>query len=163
MHNVTHISTRSSILGIPVSTPLMVAPAAMARLIYPDGELVIARAASVKGIIQYININASYTADEIVNSVNGSSHPFLFQIYIDRQLFQSEAILAKLPKNVKAILVTVDGAANSKRKADERVKADKTIMSPIVGITAKNDKKGGGLARIMSGYIDPGLSRSDVA
>ena len=163
LRNVTDISTKTSVLGLPVSSPLMIAPTAMARLIHPDGELAIARAASAKGIIQCISVNASYNVKEIVDSIGEDSHPFLFQLYVDRQRQKSEAILAKLPKNIKAILVTVDGAANGKREADERVKADESASSPMVGTVARNDRKGGGLARTMSGYIDSGLCWDSVA
>jgi L-lactate dehydrogenase (cytochrome) len=163
MRNVTQVSTESSILGLPVALPLMVSPAAMARLIHPDGELAIARACATKGIIQCISTSASYSAIDITSTT--AKHPFFFQLYVDRQRHKSEALLRKLHENVeniRAIYVTVDAAAPGKREADERVRADESLSSPMVNNTAKNDKKGGGLGRIMGNFIDPGLCWDDI-
>ena len=148
MCNVTSCSTKSSILGHPVSFPLMIAPAAMAKLIHPDGELAMARAAAAKGIIQVISTNASFSALEI--AAQAPSHPFFFQLYVNRDRGATEKLLAKLESasNIKAIFVTVDAAAAGKREADERVSADESLQSGY-GDKAKNDKKGGGYGRIM--------------
>ena len=115
MRNVTQVSTESSILGLPVALPLMVSPASMARLIHPDGELAIARACATKGIIQCISTSASYSAIDITSTT--PKHPFIFQLYVDRQRHKSEALLRKLhenAENIRAIYVTVDAAAAGK-------------------------------------------------
>ena len=136
----------------------------MARLIHPDGELAMARACAARGIIQCISTNASYSALDIASTT--PTHPFFFQLYVDRQRHKSEALLRKLhsdAKNIRAIYVTVDAASAGKREADERVRADESLSSPMVNNAAKNDKKGGGLGRIMGNFIDPGLCWDDVA
>lgn len=66
-------------------------------------------------------------------------------------------------RQVKAVFVTVDAAWPGKREADERLKADENITVPMSPSTAKNDKHGGGLGRVMAGYIDPGLTWEDLA
>lgn len=163
MRDVTHVSTQSTILGLPVTLPVMVSPAAMARLIHPDGELAIARACAAKGIIQCISTSASYSAIDITSTA--PNHPFFFQLYVDRQRHKSESLIRRLEtnaRNIKAIYVTVDAAAAGKREADERVRADESVSSPMVENKAKNDKKGGGYGRIMGNFIDPGLCWDDI-
>lgn len=49
-----------------------------------------------------------------------------------------------------------------KREADERVQSDESISAPNSGQSAKNDKKGGGLGRIMGSYIDSSLDWKDL-
>lgn len=49
-----------------------------------------------------------------------------------------------------------------KREADERVRADETMRTPMSGTTAVNDQTGGGLARTMGTYIDDGLCWDDL-
>lgn len=39
-------------LGLPTSLPIWIAPAALARLGHPDGEMNLARAAGAEGILQ---------------------------------------------------------------------------------------------------------------
>jgi L-lactate dehydrogenase (cytochrome) len=165
MRKVDKINPRTTILGHDVSFPLMISPAAMARLIHPDGELAIARATKSQSIIQCISNNASYAASEIVSQPSVSDYPFFFQLYVDRQRHKSEALLHKIlsHKNVTGIFVTTDAAAAGKREADERVKADETIQNPMMTSNATNDKKGGGYGRLMGSFIDPNLNWTDIA
>lgn len=165
MRKVDKISPRTTILGHDVSFPLMISPAAMARLIHPDGELAIARATKSQSLIQCISNNASYSASEIVSQPSVSDYPFFFQLYVDRQRHKSEALLRKITShnNITGIFVTTDAAAAGKREADERVKADETIQNPMMTSNATNDKKGGGYGRLMGSFIDPNLNWADIS
>lgn len=55
MRNVRHVDTRTSVMGVGSSLPLFVSPAAMAKLIHPEGERAIAQAACKKGILQGVS------------------------------------------------------------------------------------------------------------
>lgn len=92
------------------------------------------------------------------------NHPFFFQLYVNKDRSKSEALIRQVQKlGVKAIFVTVDAPVAGKREADERVKADEFLGTPTSGAKATNDKKGGGLGRIMGSYIDAKLNWSDLA
>lgn len=56
----------------------------------------------------------------------------------------------------------MDAATAGKREADERVKADETLSSPMSGATVVNDMAGVGLGRIMGSYIDDRLNWDDL-
>lgn len=62
---------------------------------------------------------------------------------------------------VKAVVVTVDAPVPGKREADERIAAE-NVSAAISGAVAHNDKKGGGLGRVMGKYIDSTLSWDDL-
>ena len=62
---------------------------------------------------------------------------------------------------MKAIFVTVDAHVPGKREADERIAAE-NVSSAISGAVASNDKKGGGMGRLMGQYIDKTLSWHDI-
>lgn len=64
---------------------------------------------------------------------------------------------------ISAVFVTVDAPVPGKREDDERVTADESLSTPMSGAKAKNDKKGGGLGRIMGSYIDASLNWDDLA
>ncbi|KAL2002373.1 hypothetical protein VTN02DRAFT_80 [Thermoascus thermophilus] len=163
LRNVRSVDTRTKILGVDSSLPLFVSPAAMAKLIHPDGECAIARACQSKGIMQGISNNSSYSMEELTKAA--PSGKFFFQLYVNKDREKSAALLRRCSANpnIKAIFVTVDAAWPGKREADERVKADESLSVPMVDVKAKNDKKGGGLGRVMAGTIDPGLTWSDLA
>jgi L-lactate dehydrogenase (cytochrome) len=89
---------------------------------------------------------------------------FFFQLYVDKNRTKSEELLRTAERlGAKAVFVTVDGPVQGKREADERVKADRELVSPMSGTRAKNDeKKGNSISRAMGSYIDPTLSWKDV-
>ena len=89
-------------------------------------------------------------------------HPFFFQLYVNKDRAQTSKLLRSLPDSVRAIFVTVDAATAGKREADERVRSDESLYTPMSGAKAKNDKKGGALGRIMGTYIDPSLNWEDL-
>jgi L-lactate dehydrogenase (cytochrome) len=100
--------------------------------------------------------------DELRTAAPATS--FFFQLYVNRDRAKSAALLRQCNQNpnIKAIFVTVDAAWPGKREADERVKADETLSVPMAPSKAQNDKKGGGLGRVMAGFIDPGLTWEDL-
>lgn len=61
LRNVRTVSSRTSILGVETDCPFFVSPAAMARLVDPEGEKAIARACRTEGIIQCVCTQVSTT------------------------------------------------------------------------------------------------------
>ena len=165
MRRVSSINTSTSLINHEISFPLFISPAAMARLIHPDGELAMARACVTRNIIQSISTNASYSAQEIASQPEVEHHPFIFQWYVNKDRSASKRLISKILKmpNMKGIMVTTDAAAPGKREADERVKAYESLQSPMTSTKPKGDKKGGGYGRLMGSFIDPNLCWEDVA
>ena len=86
-------------------------------------------------------------------------------MYVNKDRPKTEALLAQLRslKQIAAVFVTVDAPVAGKREADERVRADESVSTPMSGAKAGNDKRGGGLGRTMSTYIDATLNWDDLA
>ena len=59
LRNVRSVDASTQLLGVDSRLPLFVSPAAMAKLIHPDGELAIARACEHKGIFQGVSLSLS--------------------------------------------------------------------------------------------------------
>ncbi|KAH8818999.1 FMN-dependent dehydrogenase-domain-containing protein [Xylogone sp. PMI_703] len=169
--DVKVVDTRTQMLGQDMSFPIFCAPAAMARLVHPEGEKLLARGCQKARIPQCISSNASFPLQEIFESLEnnnaeegGYRPPIFFQLYVDKNRSKSEKLVAQAEKlGCKAIFLTVDSPLPGKREADERLKADESISTPMTGAQAKNDSKGGSLGRIMGGYIDPALCWDDIA
>lgn len=157
LRDVKHVSTSSTIQGHEVGMPLFVSPAAMAKMVNPDGEKGIARGCLPNRVPQCVSTNASFPIEEIVSSVpKDSNHPFFFQLYVNKDRTKSESLLRLVRSlGIDTIFVTVDAPTPGKREADERVKADESLSTPMSGAKATNDKRGGGLGRVMGGYIAP--------
>ena len=64
--DVSRVSTATTVLGTEISMPLVVAPVAFQRLVDPDGEVAMARAAAAAGTIMTLSTIASSRPREIV-------------------------------------------------------------------------------------------------
>jgi isopentenyl diphosphate isomerase/L-lactate dehydrogenase-like FMN-dependent dehydrogenase len=57
LNKVSEVSTATSLLCQPTSLPIFIAPAALARLGHPDGEVNLVRAAGKEDILQVVSIS----------------------------------------------------------------------------------------------------------
>ncbi len=122
--DVTTASTSTSLLQntLPLSTPLYVSPAAMARLAHPDGEAGIAKGISRFGALQIVSHNASMSPEQIVADAQ-PGQVFGWQLYVQNDRAKSEAMLARINKLrewYKFVVLTLDAPVPSKREDDER-------------------------------------------
>lgn len=109
-----------------------------------------------------VSSSASHPLEDIVREAPG--HPFLFQLYLNKQREKSRDAIAKAEAlGIKAVFVTVDAAGRGKRESDERLKVDEAVVNPVTGESAKQDKMGAGLTRLMGRYIDQGMTWKDLA
>ncbi|KAK7181859.1 hypothetical protein DPSP01_002447 [Paraphaeosphaeria sporulosa] len=161
LRDVKSVSTKRKILGCESSVPFFVSPAAMARLAHPDGELALARGCANEDIVQCISSNASYPLASIVKA-GRDDQPFFLQLYVNVDRPKTEELLRKAASlGIRGILVTVDAPVPGKREADERIAAE-NVASAISGAIASNDKKGGGMGRLMAQYVEKSLIWEDV-
>lgn len=58
--------------------------------------------------------------------------------------------------------MTVDAPVPGKREADERIATQSNVVSAISGARGDNDKKGGGMGRLMAKYVDSTLNWEDI-
>lgn len=137
----------------------------MAKMMHPTGELGIARGCVAERVPQCISTNAAYPVDEIVAAVpRAAHHPFFFQLYVHKDRARSEALLRHVRAlGIDTVFVTIDAPTPGKREADERVKADEGLASPMSGARATNDRRGGGIGRLMGSYIADDLTWEDFA
>ena len=78
LRNVDAAQTSSALLGSPVSYPLVLAPTGFTRIVHPDGELAVARAAAPAGL-PYTLSTLSTASIEDVRAV--SDGRLWFQVY----------------------------------------------------------------------------------
>ncbi|KAL4875206.1 FMN-dependent dehydrogenase-domain-containing protein [Aspergillus karnatakaensis] len=162
LRNVKEVEISRKILGYSSSAPFFVSPTAMMKLAHADGELAVARGCAEEDIIHIISNNASYPLAEIV-AEGKPGQTFFLQLYVNSERWKTQELLQEAARlGVRAIFVTVDAPIPGKREADERIAAG-NLVSGMSGAVAKNDKKGGGLGRVMAKYIDSTLDWNDLA
>ena len=108
-----------------------------------------------------VSNNASYPLASITSS-GTTDQPFFLQLYVNADRTKTTQLLHSAHSlGIRAIFVTVDAHVPGKREADERIAAE-NVSSAISGAMAGNDKKGGGMGRLMGQCIDKTLSWDDI-
>ncbi|TDL29519.1 hypothetical protein BD410DRAFT_811129 [Rickenella mellea] len=152
LNKISKVSTATSMLGCPMSLPIFISPAALARLGHPDGEMNLVRAANTEGIVMGLSNNASCSIDEVM-SVRQPNQPLFFQLYMNRDRSASETLIKRVERTgFKAIMLTVDAAVPGKRERDQRAKGDVSVQGPSHG---KSGTAGLGVAHEFTGADIP--------
>ncbi|KAJ5146284.1 Aldolase-type TIM barrel [Penicillium bovifimosum] len=117
----TECDLETTLLDNPVSLPIYVSPAAMARLGHPAGEAGIAEACRSFGALHVISNMASMTPEQIVANA-APDQAFGWQLYVHANRTTSERMLARINKlkAIKFIALTLDSPVTGKREDDER-------------------------------------------
>lgn len=165
LKGVKRVDTSTTILGRKFAVPFFNAPAALAKLAHPEGELALARGLVEKGSTIIACNNASFSFPEIAEVVP-KGYPMFYQLYVNKDRAVTEKLVREVSKyECEAILVTVDLPVVGKREDDERVKMEATFEPPKTAqgtAGTKKDKKGSGLARSTGSFIDSDLKWEDI-
>jgi 4-hydroxymandelate oxidase len=117
--DVSEVHTATTVLGTPISSPVLIAPSAMHGLYCADGELATARAAAAHGTIIVLSIVASTALEDVAAETPDA--PKWMQLYVQRDHGLSRALCARAREaGYGAIVVTVDSPVVSKRNRNER-------------------------------------------
>ncbi|KAL5592362.1 hypothetical protein FOBRF1_013388 [Fusarium oxysporum] len=155
--------TTTNILGVPASMPVMISPAAMAKLGHPLGEVNLTKAAGSERIIQIISTDASCSLEEIFEARKGDQ-PLFYQVYLnkDRKLSEDKIRMADR-LGAKAIVLTVDVMRQSKRTLDVR---EKQLANPTPkdfdASKSVSSSRPQGISESIAGSHDFNLSWKDV-
>ncbi len=109
---------RTTVLGTPVSLPILIAPTAYHSLAHPEGECETASAAGEAGTLMIASTTSNRSLEEIATAAKG---PLWFQLYTYGGLEYS-AVLVKRAEaaGYRAIVLTVDVPRLSRRERDIR-------------------------------------------
>ena len=117
--DVGEVSTATTLLGTPVSSPLGIAPFAMQRLIDPEGEVATARAAAKAGALMCVSTLTTRTHVDIAAASDG---PRWLQLYVLRDRQQTlDHIHEAREAGYSAVAVTVDLPYVGRRERDLRL------------------------------------------
>ena len=118
--DVSMIDTHTSVLGTPVSMPLLVAPTAMHCLAHPEGECATAQAAGRANTLMIASTTATRSLEEIAQAASG---PLWFQLYVYPSLQFAEQLVHRAESaGYRAIVLTVDLPTLGNREKDRRNK-----------------------------------------
>jgi isopentenyl diphosphate isomerase/L-lactate dehydrogenase-like FMN-dependent dehydrogenase len=109
----------TTVLGTPVSMPVLTAPCGGMRLVHPDGDMGVARAAAAAGTIPVVPAAAGVSLEEVAARVPAG--PRWFQLY----RFHDPKLMAGLVERAQAagyqaMVMTMDTVVPGNREQDRR-------------------------------------------
>jgi len=108
----------TSILGVPISFPVLVAPWAYQRLAHPDGELATARATAAEGTAMVVSSTSMEFLEEVAAASEG---PKWWQLYVfDDRGATSDMLRRVVAAGYGAVCLTVDFPVMGLRHRDTR-------------------------------------------
>ncbi|MBT37095.1 MAG: alpha-hydroxy-acid oxidizing protein [bacterium] len=187
LRGVESVEPGTTLLGRPLSLPLVIAPTGFTRIANPAGELAVARAAARAGIPYTLSTLGTRSIEEVSEVSDGRRW---FQVYAwrDRGLVK-ELVQRAAQAGFEALVLTVDTAVFGRRERDVRsgftlppklglgtlidgvlhpgwtlefARAEPILFANVVGRDAGDGSDAVTLADYVNSQFDPGLSWADV-
>lgn len=115
---VSQIEPATTVLGTPISLPVLVPPMAAQGMAHPEGELATARGVGASGTIMIAATLATRSLEEVAQAATG---PLWFQLYVYKDRAVSETLVRRAEAaGYRALVLTVDLPVLGRREADER-------------------------------------------
>jgi 4-hydroxymandelate oxidase len=157
----------TSVLGQPVSMPVLVAPTAFHALACDEGELATARAAARANTVMVLSSLSNTRVEDVCPAAGGRAW---FQLYVYRDRGATRALVERAEAaGARALVLTVDAPLLGRRERDVR---NAFCLPPglrVENMTAAGhgdvDRREGesGLAAYVAEKLDPSLGWRDVA
>jgi glycolate oxidase len=114
--DVRNIDLRTSLLGIPLSWPVAVAPMGGLVLFHPEGDVEMARGAGQGNTLQWLSGATGWPVEDVAKAGSG---PQMFQLYAHGDHGWMGELLARVESSgYKAVALTVDVQMYSRRERD---------------------------------------------
>ena len=105
--DVSTVSTETTVLGTPVSMPVLVAPMAFQQIAHEEGEVAMARGVGAAGTLMCVSTVATAAPAEIAAAAPGA--PRWLQLYVFRDRGVSDDVIAQaLEAGFTALVLTAD-------------------------------------------------------
>ena len=168
-HMLVDVSKRqmgTTVLGEPISMPVLIAPTAFQGLAHPEAEIATVKAAGAAKTLMTLSTLSTFSIEEVMAVATG---PVWFQLYV----FKDRAVSASLVKRAevagcKAVVFTVDVPLLGRRERDVRNQfrlpndiSAKNLL-PAGAQEFPDCDVGSGLAPYIASLLDPALTWKDI-
>ena len=117
LRDISQRDISTTVLGEPVSLPVIASPAGMHMNVHPEGELATARGVGMAGALMILSTLSSYSMEEVSQAASG---PLWFQLYHRSGKFTETLVRRAEDAGYKAICLTVDIPMRSPQERDNR-------------------------------------------
>jgi isopentenyl diphosphate isomerase/L-lactate dehydrogenase-like FMN-dependent dehydrogenase len=103
--DVSTCDMRTTVLGTPISMPILIAPTAFHCLAHPEGECATARAAGRADTLMVASTSSTRSLEDTARETSG---PLWFQLYVHDRQSAEELVHRATAAGYRALLITVD-------------------------------------------------------
>jgi isopentenyl diphosphate isomerase/L-lactate dehydrogenase-like FMN-dependent dehydrogenase len=159
--DVAETATATTVLGSPVSLPVLLGPAAFQRLAHPDGELASARAAAAAGTVYCLATMANASPAEVADAAPAG--PRWFQLYCYRDAGITSGLVEQaVGAGFDAIVLTVDAPVPAKRDRDVRNGFAIDPRTPVPSLAALLGEAAAGTTTELFSLVSASLTWRDL-
>jgi isopentenyl diphosphate isomerase/L-lactate dehydrogenase-like FMN-dependent dehydrogenase len=116
--DVSKIDLSTELFGVTWETPIVLCPIGSTKIVNPEGELAVAKAARAKNTLQIISTQASYPVEEIT-AARGA--PVWFQLYTTSSFDATKTMLKRAQTaGCPVVAVTIDTPAGRNTETQTR-------------------------------------------
>lgn len=157
-------STATTLLGVDLPAPVLVAPTALHRLAHPDGELATARACSATGTPMVVSSLSSTLLEDICAATRS---PVLLQLYIGERRSVAEALVERAEAaGCVGIQLTVDTPVWGDRHREASTGFHLPEGIDVVNLRAHAPQPGpgatGGIGEVLGWTVSPSITWDDL-
>ncbi len=156
--DVSMLDTRVTLFGQEHAFPILLAPTAAQKLVYPEGELATARGAGAASATMVVSSFSNTSLEDVAAAAKG---PLWFQLYAQTDRgFTRELVQRAEASGYRALCLTVDTPITGTRYRERRADVK---LGPLPNLTGyKGAEFRTGSLEIFSSVLDPALSWKDV-
>jgi len=160
---IAGVDLSTTLLGMPVSSPVVIAPIAVQGLAHADGEAATARAAADAGALMVLSSLATCTLEDVAAAAPGA--PRWMQVYVLRDRVRTvELVQRAAASGYGALVLTADAPVSGLRLREERggVRLPPHLALPnLAGDSAELARQGGFIA-VVTREFEPSLTTDDI-
>jgi len=117
LRDVTERKLATTVLGTPISFPVMICPAGGHKIAHPDGECATARGAGMSNTLMMLSTSSHYSMEDVAKSASG---PLWFQLYHRGYEITQMLVQRAEEAGYKAVVLTVDTPLPAPKERDIR-------------------------------------------
>jgi 4-hydroxymandelate oxidase len=165
LNDVSHVKLETTVLGLPISSPIAVAPSAFHGLAHRQAELGTAQAVQEAGTVMTLSTLSNTSIERVATQTDGR---LWFQLYLYRDRELARALIQRAEAaGARAIVLTVDAPELGRRESNERLgfSLPPHLEAPNVGTReqlAQLEGSGSHLTRYFAGLMDASLNWKDL-
>jgi L-lactate dehydrogenase (cytochrome) len=120
--DVDQVDTSTQILGRPASLPLGLAPTGSTRMMHPDGEPAVARAAGRRNLPYTLSTMGNTSIEDLATAAHAAGQDEIwFQLYVTKDMAQTRDMVQRAAASgYRVLALAVDTTVSGFRVRDER-------------------------------------------